>query len=59
MSIEAFKNRPKTNWERKMDRMFGEAKMARKNFFNGFLMGGMVGSLMGGLTGTYFAIAHR
>ena len=42
-----------------MDRMFGEAKAVRRNFINGFMMGGIVGSLMGGLTGTYFAVAHR
>ena len=48
-------NRPPTRWERKMNRIFGEAKEIRKNFFMGFLMGGCVGCLMGGLTGTYFA----
>ena len=56
---EEEKNRPKTRWERKMDRIFGEATVIRKNFFMGFLMGGAVGCLMGGLTGTYFAFQYR
>jgi len=42
-----------------MNRIFGEAKAVRANFFMGFAMGGMVGGLMGGMTGTYFAITHR
>jgi len=56
---EEEKNRPKTRWERKMDRIFGEATVIRKNFFMGFMMGGAVGMLMGGLTGTYFAFQYR
>ena len=49
------KNRPPTRMERKMNRILGEGKQIRNNFFMGFLMGGAVGALMGGLTGTYFA----
>jgi hypothetical protein len=56
---EEEKNRPQTRWERKMNRIFGEATVIRKNFFMGFMMGGCVGALMGGLTGTYFAFQYR
>ena len=56
---EEVKNRPPTRWERKMNRIFGEAAEIRKNFFMGFMMGGCVGCLMGGLTGTYFAMQYR
>jgi len=56
---EEMKNRPPTRWERKMNRIFGEATAIRKNFFMGFMMGGAVGALMGGLTGTYFAFQYR
>ena len=56
---EEIKNRPPTRWERKMNRIFGEATAIRKNFFMGFLMGGCVGGMMGGLTGTYFAFQYR
>ena len=55
LAEEAEKNRPPTRWERKLNRIFGEAKQIRQNFFMGFLMGGAVGAMMGGLTGTYFA----
>lgn len=56
---QAEKNRPKTRWERKMDRIFGEAKAIRQNFFMGFLMGGCVGGAFGALSGTYFAIQYK
>ena len=56
---EEEKNRPPTRWERKMNRIFGEATAIRKNFFMGFMMGGCVGCMMGGLTGTYFALQYR
>ena len=56
LKLEEEKNRPPTRWERKMNRIFGEATVIRQNFFMGFMMGGAVGAMMGGLTGTYFAI---
>ena len=56
---EQQKKRPLTKWERKMNRIFGEAKHARQTFLQGFMMGGIVGGLMGGLTGTYFAFQYR
>ena len=52
---EEDKNRPPTKWERKMNRIFGEATAMRRNFMMGFMMGGAVGGIMGGLTGLYFA----
>ena len=55
LAAEAEKNRPPTRWERKMNRIFGEATSSRNNFVMGFRMGGAVGARMGGLTGTYFA----
>ena len=59
LDAEAEKNRPPTRWERKMNRIFGEAKHIRKSFTMGFLMGGCVGAMMGGLTGCYFAFQYR
>ena len=56
---EREKNKPLTKWDRKMNRIFGEATHLRKNFQMGFMMGGLVGCVMGGLSGTYFAIQYR
>ena len=52
---EEERNRPKTRWERKKDRIFGESKQMRNSFFMGAIMGGGIGGVMGGLTGTFFA----
>ena len=56
---EEEKNRPLTRWERKKKRMFGEAASMRRQFFNGFLVGGLVGSAFGALGGAVFAFQYK
>ena len=50
---------PLTRFQRKKQRILGEASGMKSAFFGGFMVGGAVGGIFGSLTGCYLAYQYK